>query len=50
MEYVMASQSCAEAYLSYIDAQADYARALLALDRVTGGSRYLLAPNEADRQ
>jgi len=42
MEYVMASQSCAEAYLSYIDAQADYAKALLALDRVTGGSKYLM--------
>jgi len=31
MEYVVASQSCADAYLSYIDAQADYAKALLAL-------------------
>jgi cobalt-zinc-cadmium efflux system outer membrane protein len=42
MEYVMASQSCAEAYISYIDAQANYAKALLALDRVTGGSKYLM--------
>jgi cobalt-zinc-cadmium efflux system outer membrane protein len=42
MEYVMTQQSCTEAYLSYIDAQADYAMALIGLDRITGGGSYLL--------
>jgi cobalt-zinc-cadmium efflux system outer membrane protein len=46
MEYAMTQQSCIEAYLSYIDAQADYAMALIGLDRITGGGSYLLGASE----
>jgi cobalt-zinc-cadmium efflux system outer membrane protein len=42
MEYIVTQQSCIEVYLSYIDAQTDYAKTLIALDRITGGSSYLI--------
>ena len=45
MEYVMTQQSCAEVYLAYIGAQADYAKALIELDRVTGGHFRLVTRN-----